>query len=68
MHCKSLRVGDRWALGSCNFSRSSQCNVEVVALLALTPAGCTAAGMSFNEEWGSGEPFRALAEPQPRNE
>ena len=63
MHCKSLRVGDQWALGSCNFSRSSQANVEVVALLALSPAGSAAAMRRFDEEWTAAEPFRTLDEP-----
>ena len=66
MHCKALRVGDRWALGSCNFSRNSQCNMEIVALLALSPAGEAAATRRFDEEWALAESFCALAEGQPQ--
>ena len=63
MHCKALRVGDQWALGSCNFSRSSQANVEVVALIALSAAGSDAVTKRFDEEWGAAESFRTLTEP-----
>ena len=64
-HCKALRVGDRWALGSCNFSRSSQANVEVVALLALASTGVTAAADRFDFGRGEAESFRLLAERRP---
>ena len=67
MHCKALRVGDRWALGSCNFSRSSQCNVEIVALLALSPAGIAAAAGRFDGEWMQAEPFMQFVEQQTRS-
>ena len=57
MHAKWLRVDSTMITGSCNFTTSSQCNLEVTTLVDLSEAGVLEAKRLFDLYWEAATPF-----------
>ena len=61
-HSKTLRVGDRWMVGSCNWTWSSMANWEVVTEVKLNAAGAASLDLLYGEFWGIGVALDAVIE------